>query len=66
METRKIEIWSNGDIGYADQKERTNKTRLGEVAIPLLSEIAKDPEFQPSEISKNEFEKMWINRKRSN
>ena len=63
MEIRKIEIWSDGRVGYADQKEHSNETELGIVAVPELSEIAKDSQFQPIEISMNEFEEVWAKRK---
>ena len=63
MEIRKIEIWSDNRIGYADQKEQSNETELGLVAVPELSKIAKDPQFQPVEISKSEFEEVWAKRK---
>lgn len=63
METRKIEIWSDNQIGFADQREHSAKTELGKVAVPELSDIAKDPQFQPIKISKNEFEEVWAKRK---
>jgi hypothetical protein len=62
-EVRKIEIFSHGHWGFADMTENFGTTRLGEVPIPSLSEIAQDTEFDPSEITKSEFEQLWSQRK---
>lgn len=63
METRKIEIWTDGKIGFSDSSESTASTKLGEAVVPPISEISKDPQFQPIEISKEEFEEVWAKRK---
>ncbi len=42
----------------------SGSTRLGEEPIPPLSEIASDPQFEPIEITKEEFEEIWNNRKK--
>ena len=64
-ELRKIEIFSNGRIGYASPTESTGETRLAEEPIPPLIKISNDPQFEPSEISKSEFEEIW-NRRETN
>lgn len=64
-ETRKVEIWADGRVGYASSADggiETVDTRLGELPVPLLEEIAKDPEFEPLEISRQEFEQVWSRR----
>jgi hypothetical protein len=56
-ELRKIEVFRDGRIGWAGPgTEESSTTRLGEVATPALAEIAADPQFEPSEITKEEFE----------
>lgn len=61
-EIRKIEIHRNGKIGYATDKIEINNTKLGLVQVPELNEIAKDEQFTPKEIKKEEFEDMWNKR----
>ena len=57
-EFRKVEIFRNGKMGYADTS--TSKgTHLSITRIPPYSEIASDPQFEPCEITKNEFETIW-------
>lgn len=64
-EKRKVEEFRDGRRCYADAVARTGNTRLGEAAIPSIAEIAKDPQFTPREISKEEFDRMWFQAKRS-
>lgn len=59
FETRKIEVFRDGKIGYASEYEEFGSTKLGTDPVPEISEIAKNPEFEPIEISKDEFEKIW-------
>src|SRR5262249_38559600 len=56
-EKRKIEIFRDGALGYASAAEATDSTSLGEAPVPSLEEIAAEPQFQPIEISKDEFER---------
>jgi hypothetical protein len=58
-EIRKVEIFRHGGIGYASRTDSTGPTRLGIEPIPSLSKIASDPEFDPIEITEEEFEKVW-------
>ena len=58
-ETRKVEIFRNGKIGYASRTASSGFTGLGLAPIPPISVIASDPEFEPTEITKEEFEEMW-------
>jgi hypothetical protein len=62
-ETRKVEIFADGRYGYASATESSGGTRLGEAPIPLLTEIAHDPQFEPAEITKDKFEEVWERRK---
>jgi hypothetical protein len=61
-ERRKVEIYPDGTAGYAGPGESFGSTLLGEVPFPPLDEIAADPQFEPCEISRGEFEQVWSNR----
>jgi hypothetical protein len=63
-EIRKVELFPDGSVGYASAKESAKSTRLGLVPVPPLEEIAEDPEFEPLEITKGEFEQVWSTRAR--
>jgi len=57
-EFRRVEIFRNGEVGYADTS--TSKgSHLSITRIPPFSEIAADPQFEPCEITKDEFDTMW-------
>ncbi len=58
-ETRKVEIFNNGKMGYASSHTATPGTRLGITPVPQISEIRSQPEFDIKEITKNDFEKKW-------
>ena len=62
-EVRKIEIFRNGSVGYASGEEQGGGTYLGDLPMPELSEIRKDVEFDPLEITQEEFEFVWNGRK---
>jgi hypothetical protein len=66
-ETRKVEVFADGRIGFASATEITpsTKTKLSLEPLPTLDEIASDPQFQPVEIAKDEFEAVWSNRRSS-
>lgn len=64
-ELRKIEVYRDGRVGYASDTEASPGSSLGEDAMPELEEIAKDSQFEPSEITREEFEAQWAARKRS-
>jgi hypothetical protein len=59
FEVRKVEVWADGRTGHAGQHTEVGGTRLGELPVPSLSEIAADPQFEPHEISAADFEKRW-------
>jgi hypothetical protein len=62
-EKRKVEVFHDGHCGYASASESAGSTRLGEEPIPPLVEIASDSQFEPVEITKEEFEEVWAKRK---
>ncbi len=58
-EIRKVEVFADGHCDYATELDASGDTRLSTEPIPTLDEIAADPQFEPSEISSEEFEKVW-------
>jgi len=62
-ENRKIEIYADGRRGFADLKEEFGGTFIGTAPVPPLKEIAADPQFVPSEINAEEFEREWLARR---
>ena len=59
-ELRKVEVYADGKVGYATAQVEVGDTRLSLYPLPELEEIAIDPEFRPKEISKEEFDIVWI------
>jgi hypothetical protein len=59
-EVRKVEVFRDGFLGYASRSESRGSTFLGLVPVPPLAEIAADPEFEPREIGKDEFDEIWL------
>jgi hypothetical protein len=58
-ETRKLEFFANGVVGFASASESSGGTALGVVAVPPLSEINCDPEFAGVAITAAQFEALW-------
>lgn len=58
-EVRKLEIWSDGRIGYATGTVEIGGSRLGEKPLPPVVDIAASPEFEVKEISRFAFEERW-------
>jgi hypothetical protein len=58
-EVRKIEIYRDNRIGYADIDSQFNETELGEEPVPEIEEINKELEFFAIQISSKEFEMVW-------
>lgn len=61
-EVRKVDVYRDGRIGYADESESMGDTWLASEPVPPLAEIASDPQFEPTEITKDEFEQIWSKR----
>ena len=61
-EIRKVEIFPDHSIGFASANSKAKDTRLGEVTVPTIDEIAANPEFEAKEISLADFELIWRNR----
>jgi len=58
-EQRKIEVFSDGRMNYADKTREAGDTMLSLEPLPELEKIAMDPQFEVSEISKEDFEVLW-------
>jgi hypothetical protein len=58
-EVRKVEIFADGRVGYATAVESSGGSHLGEAPIPSVQEIANDPQFEPTVITKEEFDAVW-------
>lgn len=58
-EVRKIEVYRDGSFGIATKEKSFGGTELSLEPLPNVEEIRKDPQFLPTEISKNEFEEIW-------
>ena len=59
FETRKLEFFRDGKVGFASSCGATQGTDLGLMAVPELGEINSDPQFQGTEISSQDFELLW-------
>ncbi len=62
FELRKLEYFRNGTVGYANHSKTTEAstgTFLGDQKIPSIDEIARDPQFEPEEVSRVDFEAKW-------
>ncbi len=58
-EIRGIERFRDGSVTFAGPEGASGSTILSEEPIPALDEIAADPQFQPSIIDKETFERAW-------
>jgi hypothetical protein len=58
-EVRKVEELRDGTCWYAWKNVATGSSVLAEKRIPRLDEIGRDPQFLPTEISKEDFEALW-------
>ena len=63
FEVRKVEIFSDGRRGFADGSEEFGGTRLGEMAVPPMSELESDPQVESKVISADEFQWHWLKRR---
>ena len=63
LEMRKLECFRNGFCDFATPSGGTGTTRLNTGPLPELARLARDPEFEPVEITKEEFEKVWSERR---
>jgi hypothetical protein len=58
-EIRKVQVFPDGQLEWADEYRETNRTGLSEAPIGTMDEIAAQEEFIPEAISRQEFEAIW-------
>lgn len=58
-EVRKIDVFADGRMAYAQEGEEVGDCRLGEAVTPPASEIAADPQFEVLDVDAFEFERVW-------
>ena len=58
-EVRKVEIFSDGRMGFASEREASAETILGEKPLPPDTEIASDPCFIVEPLTAEAFEIAW-------
>jgi hypothetical protein len=58
-EIRKVEVFRDGYLGYADKHSSTSSTGLGLEPLAPLEIFAQAKDFSPSEITQQEFEEVW-------
>lgn len=59
FETRKLEFFPDGSVGFAFEATESLNTRLGIDIVPPLDEINSQEEFEGISISKEQFELLW-------
>jgi hypothetical protein len=58
-ESRKVEIYRNGDASFASKTISAGMSMLSVEPLPSPSEIALDPQFKIEGIDEEEFDKIW-------
>jgi hypothetical protein len=58
-EQRKVEIYRDGRMGFANKEQEYFGSTLGLAQVPSIEEIAAQPEFEPSAMGREEFETVW-------
>ena len=59
FETRKIEFWADGRIGYASKEDASRNTVLGDAPVPTIQEINSRSEFSAKEFDAQSFQQLW-------
>ena len=58
-EVRKVDVYADGRMDFADGTEETGSTGLSTEPVPPIEEIAAIPELEPAIVSAEEFEAVW-------
>ncbi|MBE9556352.1 MAG: hypothetical protein IMF08_05795 [Proteobacteria bacterium] len=59
MEIRKVELYADGSLGYANEKRSSGKTTLGALPMPTIAELSASPNHEAHEITRTEFDEIW-------
>jgi hypothetical protein len=58
-ERRKVEVFQDGTLHYADAQHTSGSTELSIEPLPSNEEIVSDPAFKLRDISSDEFAHVW-------
>lgn len=59
MEVRKVELFADGSLHYAYEKGTSGSTLLAPLPMPTIGDLSNSPNYDPSEITREEFEDIW-------
>lgn len=60
FESRKVDEFRDGSLKWANSEHDDALTILSDQPVPPWDQIAADPEFEPLEISRADFEEVWL------
>lgn len=58
-EARKVEIFADGTMGFADRSKTSHGTRLSITPVSSIAAINACPEFACKPIERDRFERFW-------
>lgn len=58
-EQRKVWIWKDGRIQFADVNHQCGSTELSWEILPSVDEISADPQFVVKTLTEREFSEVW-------
>ncbi len=58
-EVRKVEVYRDEHMDFADERISTGTTLLSETLMPTVDEIFEEGHFTPELITREEFENIW-------
>ncbi len=58
-ETRKVDVYANGRMDFADAERQTGTTWLAEGGLMSIEEINSHDPFTARDIAKDDFERVW-------
>jgi hypothetical protein len=58
-EVRKVEVFADGRLSYANERGSFGMTKLGDQPVPALEVLAANAEFELAEITRAEFDEIF-------
>jgi hypothetical protein len=58
-ERRKVDVYRDGRLDYADENASTGTTELGDQKVSPLHEINADDDFTATQVTRSEFDAIW-------